>query len=82
MCTVLLSRNSVKFSANKRPAEVIKKGRLDDCISEAFILVLLESGTKNPGKNLISWKILIRSIIAQIVMMSVSINMMLNAEHR
>ena len=48
-------------------------------ILETFILVLLESGTKSRGKNLISQKILIKSIIVQIIMMSVSINMMLNA---
>ena len=50
-------------------------------ILETFILVLLESGTKNHGKNLISWKILIRSFIVQIIMMLVLINMMLNVEH-
>ena len=44
--------------------------------------MLLESGIKNHGKNLIGWKILISSIIVQIIMMSVSINMVLNAEHR
>ena len=51
-------------------------------ILETFILVLQESDTENHGKNLISCKILIRSITAQIIMMSVSINMVLNAEHR
>ena len=50
-------------------------------ILETFILVLLESGTKNHGKNLINWKILIRSFIVQIIMMLVLINMMLNVEH-
>ena len=40
------------------------------------------NGTKTHGKNLISWKIVIRSIIAQIILMSVSINMVLNVEHR
>ena len=39
------------------------------------------SGTENHGQNSISWKVLIKSIIAQIIMMSVSINMVLNAEH-
>ena len=34
--------------------------------------------TESQGKNLISWKILIRSFIAQIIMMSVLINMVLN----
>ena len=51
---------------------------LEILILETFILVLLESGTKSRGKNLISQKILIKSIIVQIIMMSVSINMMHN----
>ena len=38
--------------------------------------------TESQGKNLISWKILIRSFIAQIIMMSVLINTVLNTEHR
>ena len=42
----------------------------------------MESCTENRGKNLISQKISIKSIIAQIIIMSVSINMLLNAEHR
>ena len=54
---------------------------LEKHISEAFILVLLESGTKIHEKNLISQKILIRSIIAQMIMMLVLINMVLNVEH-
>ena len=45
----------MNFGANKTPAEVIKEG--------AFIQVLMESGTETPGKNLVSWKILIRSIV-------------------
>ena len=68
------------FYANKTSVEVIKEGA-KVLILETFILVLLESGTKNHGKNSISWKILIRSIIVQIIMMSVSINMVLNVEH-
>ena len=54
---------------------------LEKHISEAFILVLLESGTKIHKKNLISQMILIRSIIAQMIMMLVLINMVLNVEH-
>ena len=46
------------------------------------MLVLIESGKQSQEKNSINRKILIRSIIAQIIMMSVSINMVLNAEHR
>ena len=40
----------MNFGANKMPAEVIKEG----AFGGTFILVLLESGTKNHGKNLIS----------------------------
>ena len=56
--------------------------RLEVLILETFILVLMKSCTENYGKNLISWKILIRSFIVQIIMIGVSINMVLNAEHR
>ena len=48
---------------------------------ETFVLVLVESGTKSHGKNLISWKILIISITAQVIMMWMLINMVLNVEH-
>ena len=52
--------------------------RLEERILEAFILVLMESDTESHEKNLISWKILIRSIIAQVIMILVLINMVLN----
>ena len=42
------------FSVNKTPIEVIKEVRLVVLILETFILVLMGSGTKNHGKNLIS----------------------------
>ena len=48
---------------------------------ETFVLVLVESGTKSHGKNLISWKILIISITAQVIVMWMLINMVLNVEH-
>ena len=51
-------------------------------ILETFILLLMGSGTKNHGKNLISRKILVRSIIVQIITMLLLINMVLNAEQR
>ena len=41
------------FGANKTPVEVTKEGHLEGLISEAFILVQMESGTSNHGKNLI-----------------------------
>ena len=42
------------FGANKTPVEAIKEGGLEVLILETFILVLMENGTKNHGKNLIS----------------------------
>ena len=70
------------FGVNKTPAEVIKEGACGGTFLGTFILVLLECGTKHRGKKLASWKILIKSFIVQIIMMSVSINMVLNVEHR
>ena len=55
--------------------------RLEVLLLETFILVLIEGGTESHGKNSISWKILITSIIAQVIMTAVLINMVLNAEH-
>ena len=37
--------------------------------------------TESHGKNLMSWEILIKSIIAQIIMMFVLIDGVLNVEH-
>ena len=42
----------------------------------------MESGTKYHRKNSNSLKILTRSIIAQIIMIAVLMNMVLNVEHR
>ena len=42
----------------------------------------MKSCNERHGKNLISLKILIRIFIAQVIMMLVLINMMLNVEHR
>ena len=42
------------FGANKTPVEVIKEGAFGGTYFETFILVLMVSGTKNHGKNLIS----------------------------
>ena len=51
-------------------------------ILETFILALMGSGIKSYGENLISWKILIKTVIAQVIMIVVLINMMLNVEYR
>ena len=58
------------------------KVRLEVLILGTFIPVLMESGTKRDGKNLISWKKFIRGIIAQVIMMLLIINMVLSVEHR
>ena len=42
----------------------------------------MERGTKNHGKNLISWKILIRGIIAQVIMRLVLINIVLSVVNK
>ena len=62
------------IGANKTPVEVIKEGVFGGISLETFILVLMVNGIESHGKNLMSWKILIRGIIAQIVMMLVLIN--------
>ena len=70
------------FSPNKKPIGVIKEGAFGGTYFREFVLVLMESGTERHGKNLISWKISIKSIVVQIIVMSVSINTVLNAERR
>ena len=42
------------FGANKTSVEVIKEDAFKEHVSETFILVLMESGTKRHGKNSIS----------------------------
>ena len=69
------------FGPTKTSGAVIKEGAFARTYFRDIYSVLLESGTKSYGKNLITWKILIRSFIAQVIMMSVSINMVLNAKH-
>ena len=55
------------FGANKMPIEVIKEGAFGRTyFRDIYSLVLMKSGTERHGKNLIRWKILIRSIIAQL----------------
>ena len=68
------------FGANKAPNGVLNEGAFEERILEMLVLVLLESGKKSYGNNLNSWNILIRKFIAQVITMSVSVNMLLNAE--
>ena len=43
----------MNFNPNKRTTEIIKEGALVVLILETFMLVLMRSGTKIHGKNLI-----------------------------
>ena len=54
------------FGTNKTPVEIIL-----ELIVEIFILMLMISGTKTHGKNLMFQRILIKSIIVQIIIMPV-----------
>ena len=69
---------NMNFGANKTPIEVLNAVHLEKLFLETFIIVLIVNGTESHGKNLMTWEIL---IIAQIIMMLVLINMVLNVEH-
>ena len=64
----------------KRLSKLLEKARLEEHILETFILVLMESGTESHGKNN-QLKYIEKSIIAQIIMMLMLINMLLSVEH-
>ena len=57
------------------------KVHLEEPILETFILVLMINGIESHGKNLMIWRILIKSAIAQIIMMLVLINIVSSVEH-
>ena len=74
---------NMDFGANKTTVEKIKKGTFwgtyfRDISSNDNGNPSIVNGTESHEKNLISWEILIRSIIAQIFMMLVLINMVSN----
>ena len=48
---VLIGVFQMDFGANKKPAETIREGVFGGNYFRTFILVLLENGTKNHGKN-------------------------------
>ena len=68
------------FGANKTPVEVIKKGAFGTYFRDIYSGV---NGKwyKKSWKEFDQLKKLIRSFIVQIVMMSVSVNMVLNAKY-
>ena len=72
---------NMDFGGNKTPIEVIKEEHLEGLILEIFILMLIIDCIKSHGKNLMSQRILIRIIIAQIIKMLMLINVKLNMEH-
>ena len=61
----------MKFGANKMPIEVIKEGAFGGTyFGDIYSGINGKwSGTESHGKNLFSWKIFIKSIIAQIIML-------------
>ena len=69
---------NVDFGGNKTAVEVIKEGAF---ISEIFILVLMVNGIEDNEKNLMIYRILIKIIIDQTIIMLVVINIKLNEEH-
>ena len=71
----------MKFNPNKTPVELIKGGAIGGTYFRDIYYSVNGNWYKSHGKNSIGWKILIRSFIVQIIMMSMSINMVLNAEN-
>ena len=65
----------------KHLLEQLRKVHSEELALEIFILLLMVNGTESRRKNLMSWEILIRSVISQIIMVLVVINMVLNVEH-
>ena len=53
---------------------------LEELNLETFIVVLMVIGIESYGKNLKSWEILIKNIIAQIITLLVLLNMALNVK--
>ena len=62
---------NIDFGANRTPLEIIKGG--------AFGVTV--NGTEKHGKNLMIYETLIKIISAQIILMLILINMVLNVEY-
>ena len=69
------------FVANKMPVEIIKE-EFEVTYFRDIYSGIKGKWYKRSWKEFDKLKILIRSFIVQIIMMSVSINMLLDAEHR
>ena len=76
-----LGNKGMDFRPNITPMEVIKKGTFARTYFRNIYSGVNGKWYKKHGQNLMSWKILIKSIIAQIIMMSVLINMVSSVEH-
>ena len=68
------------FGANKSRVEVTKEGAFGGTYFRDIYSGVNDNGIEIHGKNLMSEEILIKSIIAQIIMMLVLINVVLNVE--
>ena len=55
------------FGANKTPVEVIKEDAFRGTYFRDIYLVLMESGTESQGKNLISWKMLVKILLLKLL---------------
>ena len=70
------------FGANKTPIEVIKEGAFGGTYFGDIYSGITGKWQRKSWKELNQLKILIESITLQIIKMSVSINKVLNVEHR
>ena len=72
----------MNFGANKKPVEVIKKGAFEGTYFTDIYSVVNEKRYKKSWKEFDQLKNLIKSIIPQIIMMLMLINMVLSVKHR
>ena len=72
----------MKFNPNKTPIEVIKKGTFGGTYFIDDYSGVDGKWYRKSWKDFDQLKILIKNFIVQIIMIAVSINMVLNAEHR
>ena len=72
----------MKFNPNKTPIEVIKKGTYGGTYFRDDYSGVDGKWYRKSWKDFDQLKILIKNFIVQIIMIAVSINMVLNAEHR
>ena len=72
----------MKFNPNKTPIEVIKKGTFGGTYFRDDYSGVDGKWYRKSWKDFDQLKILIKTFIVQIIMIAVSINMVLNVEHR